>query len=257
VSTAITSRQHPFIRRCRDLAEGRGAHNEILLDGPHLIEEALAAGVPLVGLVADDRAGALAERAAHATSQVLRANTELVDAASPVKSSSGIVAIARWSPADATSLLAADAPVVIGLVGVQDPGNVGGIIRSADALGAAAVLTLDDTAHPGGWRALRGAMGSTFRVPVGRGDALEVLTAARRQGFTIVATVAQRGTSLDRAAFKAPVLFLVGNEGAGLPETLAEAADLRVTIPMRAGVNSLNVGVSAALLLWVARHQQG
>jgi TrmH family RNA methyltransferase len=162
-----------------------------------------------------------------------------------------VVAIARWAPVPVDRVLAP--PVrLLGLVGVQDPGNVGSAIRTAEALGATGVIAFDGSAHPGGAKALRGAMGSTFRLPVASARLADVLPELRRREIRIAATLAEGGEPPSAAALAAPVLMLLGNEGAGLPDTLAAEADIRITIPMRAGVESLNVAVTAALLLWEA-----
>ena len=139
---------------------------------------------------------------------------------------------------------------------MQDPGNAGSAIRAADALGATAVLALDGTADPRGWKILRGSMGSAFHLAVGRGAAADALAYARRRGLPIVATVAAGGTAIDRADLSKPALILVGSEGAGLPDEVVALADLRVTIPMRKTANSLNVAVTAAILLFEIRRQQ-
>jgi TrmH family RNA methyltransferase len=141
---------------------------------------------------------------------------------------------------------------LLGLVGVQDPGNVGSAIRTADALGATGVITFDGSAHPGGAKALRGAMGSTFRLPVASARLADVLPELRRRAIRIAATLAAGGEPPSAAALAAPVLMLLGNEGAGLPDAVAAEADVRITVPMHAGVESLNVAVTAALLLWEA-----
>lgn len=247
---SITSRQHPFVQRCRQLAAGRGAPGEILLDGPHLVQDALDAGVVLVGALVDDRAAGLGDTLRRSGVPVHDASASVLDAASPVRTPSGIVAIAQWTPLPALALLDGSDSIVVGLIGVQDPGNVGNIIRSADALGASGVLALDGTADPGGWKALRAAMGSTFRVPVATGLSNDVLTAARARGWRIAATVATGGAGPDTAALDAPVLVLIGSEGAGLPQTVAAAADIQLTLPMRSRVNSLNAATTAAIVLW-------
>ncbi len=231
----------------------------MLLDGEHLIAEALAAGVRLDTVLADGRRPAVVWRARDAGATVYETTAAVLDAASPVQSPSGIVAIAEWSPAGCADGLGVEAgavPLALGLVDVQDPGNVGGAIRQRDALGATGVLALDGTADPGGWKALRGAMGSTFRVPVARCSSRDAVTEARRRGLTIAAAVATTGSPIHDADLTTPLLVLLGNEGAGLPADRVAEADLRLTIPMRTGVDSLNVGVTAALLLFEARRQR-
>jgi TrmH family RNA methyltransferase len=246
------SPRHPFVRRCRDVAADRERGDVVLLDGEHLVADALDAGVPLEGVLTDGRAEAVVARAEARGVTVHRVSPSVLDAASPVRSPSGIVALARWAPRSVEDVLSAAQPLVVGLAGVQDPGNAGGIIRSAEALGATGVLALDGTADPGGWKALRGAMGSTFRVAVGRGTVAAALAAARARDVRIVATVPSGGVAPDADALTGPLLVLVGSEGAGLADDVVAAADLRVTIPMRGAASSLNVGVAAAVILWEA-----
>ena len=193
-------------------------------------------------------------RASGAT--VHEATPSVIEAASPVRTSSGIVAIAEWHTAEVVAAFAPAPAMTIGLVDVQDPGNVGAVVRSADALGGSGVLALDRTAHPGGWKALRGSMGSAFRLPVARGGGADAMAAARRSGLRVIATVADRATPLASVDFSLPTLLLLGNEGAGLDAAMTAGADERVTVPMRAGVDSLNVAVTAALVLYEARRQR-
>jgi TrmH family RNA methyltransferase len=242
----------PFVRRCRDVAADRERGDVVLLDGEHLVADALDAGVAIDGVLTDGRAEAVVTRAAARGVAIHRASPSVLAAASPVRSPSGIVALARWAPRSVDEVLSADQPLVVGLAGVQDPGNAGGIIRSAEALGATGVLALDGTADPGGWKALRGAMGSTFRLAVGRGTLTAALAAARARGVRIVATVPSGGVPPGTAALTGPLLVLVGSEGAGLAGDVVSAADLRITIPMRGAASSLNVGVAAAVILWEA-----
>jgi TrmH family RNA methyltransferase len=169
-----------------------------------------------------------------------------------VRAPSGLVAIAQWQPAPVESVFTAPTPFVLALVDVQDPGNVGAVIRSADALGATAVVALDATADPAGWRALRGAMGSTFRIAVGRGSLGALVAAARRHEARLVATVAGGGVPLEAADLSGARVVLLGNEGTGLAEEAVAAADSTVWIPMRPGTSSLNVAVAASIILWAA-----
>jgi TrmH family RNA methyltransferase len=246
------SPRHPFVRRCREVAADRARGDVVLLDGEHLVADALAAGVELEGVLTDGRAPEVVARAEARGVAIHRASPSVLEAASPVRSPSGIVALARWTPRAVADVLGAREPVVVGLAGVQDPGNVGGVIRSAEALGATGVLALDGTADPGGWKALRGAMGSTFRLSVGRGTLDAALAAARADGVRIAATVPSDGVPLDAAPLTGPLLLLFGSEGLGLPEDAIAAADVRLTIPMHGAANSLNVGAAAAVILWEA-----
>jgi TrmH family RNA methyltransferase len=254
----IANRQHAIVQACRALAHGRGEPGTVLLDGAHLIAEALHAHARIRAVVAlVDADPPLVGRARAAGATIYEASPAILDAASPVRTPSGIVAIADWSASAIDVVFKGDAPLVVGLVDVQDPGNVGSAIRSGHALGATGVLTLGATADPGGWKALRGAMGSTFRIPVACGSLDEGLRAALAHGAQILATTSASADPIDQADLTRPTLVLLGNEGAGLPHHVADLATTRVTVPMRTGVDSLNVAVTAAVILYEARRQRG
>jgi len=244
------------VKRFRRVAARKPGDTAVLLDGEHVIAEALDAGVPLEAILTDGRPSPVARRARAAGVSVVQGTAAVLDAASPVRTSSGIVAIAEWSPATADSALEGARALAIGLVDVQDPGNVGSVIRASDALGATGVIALEQSADPGGWKALRGAMGSTFHLPVARGRLRETVAEARHRGLRITAAAAASGQAPDELDLTLPRLVLLGSEGAGLPDATIQDADDLVTIPMRAGVNSLNVAVTAALILFDARRQR-
>ncbi|MBM3750684.1 MAG: RNA methyltransferase [Acidimicrobiia bacterium] len=264
----LTRRQDPIVTRLRELARGREAgSNDVLLDGTHVLLEALRADVPLdVILATTDRLEdtspemrQLWSLAAASGAAIYDATTSVMDAASPVRTPSGIVALGAWSPAPPAALWEPAPALVVGLVDVQDPGNAGAVVRCADGLDATGVAMLGSTADPGSWKSLRGAMGSTFRLPVARGGVGDVLADARTAGVTIVATVARDSADaveLREADLTQPVLLLLGNEGAGLSQGVQAEADVRVYIDMRAGLDSFNVSVTAGLLLYEARRQR-
>jgi TrmH family RNA methyltransferase len=147
--------------------------------------------------------------------------------------------------------------LVLVLVGVQDPGNVGAIVRAAEACGATAVICAGVTADPFGWKALRGGMGSTFRMRIAvHAEVLEMVEAVRRRGIALVGTGARDGTPLRSCDLRGPAAVMLGAEGAGLPPEAADAADMHLRIPMRAPVESLNVAIAAALILFEASRQR-
>jgi TrmH family RNA methyltransferase len=267
----ITSRQNPLVARYRAAARGR-ADDLLLLDGAHLVADALDAGVHLreaaVADVADvaDAAGhparraeirALAARLTEAGVEVVAASAAVMDALSPVRSASGIVALADRPSLDAGRMYGGGAPLVIVAVDVQDPGNLGAIVRVAEAGGATGLVAAGRSADPFGWKALRGSMGSALRIPVVVGEhADQAVADARRHGCRIVAAVPRGGRSLFDINLKVPAAVLIGGEGPGLPAALVDAADDRVTIPMQSPVESLNAAVTAALIVYEARRQR-
>jgi len=258
----ISSRSNPLVARFRDVARGRGPDGVILLDGEHLVDEALVSGVPLetVALVegmVDAYSDGLVDRVKRAGAEVVRVPAAVLAAMSPVRQPSGIVALAQATPASLDDALAAAPQLVLLLNGIQDAGNVGAIVRAADGCGATGIITADGTADPFGWKALRGAMGSTFRLPIAvRQSAPAAVSRLRSRGVTVVATVPRHGAPLPACQLRGPVAILLGREGAGLPEALVTAADQRLSIPMRPPVESLNVAITAALILYEAAKQR-
>jgi len=224
------------------------------------VEEALAAGLPFQGaLVAPDLARTargvelVAELERHAIPvEEIGARTfaQLAETETP----QGIMAVIeprRWAVAEF-----APRPEAVALVidGVQDPGNVGTLIRTAHALGAAGTLVLRGTADPTSPKALRAAMGATFRHPVVSLDDVAFIAWARKHAVTLWAAAAD-GTPLHRALGTGsgnggPIAVIVGNEGAGIRPQLNAVAAQRVAIPLAQGAESLNVAVAAGILLY-------
>jgi TrmH family RNA methyltransferase len=260
----ISSRQNAFVRRCRELAGRRDARaGEILIDGRHLLSEALAAGVSISAAAgtaaawdsADGRA--LAARLESSGARVYVATSAVLEAASPVKTPSGIVAVARRPSREAPGVFAGAPALVVCAVHVQDPGNVGAIVRAADAAGASGVIAAAGSADPFGWKALRGSMGSAFRVPIAVvADAESACARAREHHLLVLAASPAAGTDLREHDLTRPVMILVGGEGAGLPASAEALADASLRIPMRPPVESLNVAVAAGVILFEAQRQR-
>jgi TrmH family RNA methyltransferase len=281
----ITSRQNAVVKRFRDLARasrlaapvggaehhGQGGHaGEILLDGEHLVREALACDVPVEIAAFSDRQIAnvlsplarLAKAVRQHGGRSLIVTDQVLAAMSPVQHPSGVVAIARARAADvrvvfqATHAAGPHIPLVLVLAGLQDPGNVGAIVRTAAAFGAAGVVAVEGAANPFSWKALRGAMGGTFRLPIAaRGTMAEVVSAAHAEHLSLAAAVPRGGTPLPRLDLRRPTALVLGGEGSGVSQTALSAADETVTIPMREPVESLNVAVAASLILYEAARQ--
>jgi TrmH family RNA methyltransferase len=143
-------------------------------------------------------------------------------------------------------------PLVLVLAGLQDPGNVGTLIRSAEAFGATGVLLLPGTASPWNPKALRASAGSAFRVPMLNLGEAEALTLLHNKGVLAVAAVAHGGVPVTEARLSEQAALLIGNEGAGLSPALLAAAHRRVTIPTPGPVESLNAAIAGSLLLYEA-----
>lgn len=256
----ISSRQNPIVRRFRALLAP--STDFVLLDGPHLLEEALTSKVPLDAVAvtasaAEGPAGLLAQQAERAGARLFGVTESVLAAISPVRQPSGIVTIARRPHASLEAALAHPPQLVMMLADVQDPGNVGAIVRIADACGATGVITSEHSADPFGWKALRGSMGSIFRVPVASKQPLDVaIAAARHHAIRIYTAVPSGGRALPDCDLRGASAILLGGEGAGLPAELIVMADERLSIPMRAAVDSLNVATAAAMIAYEAQRQR-
>ncbi len=258
----ISSRHNPLVARYRAAARGEAA-DAVLLDGAHLLTEALDAAVP-IQVVAFTSEAARRPEVAAALARLSRAQTELaavsgpvMDALSPVRSPGGVVALADRPVIDAARLYRTLDPPVVIAIDVQDPGNVGAMVRVAEAAGAGGFVAAGACADPFGWKALRGSMGSALRLPIAvRRDAESALGEARRHACRIIAAAPRDGRSLFEVDYRGPVAILIGAEGTGLPPALAAGADERVTVPMQAPVESLNAAVTAALILYEAFRQR-
>ena len=254
----VSSRQNPIVKHFREVAQGQ-VHDAMLLDGEHLIQEALGSGIPLQMVAAVDRLShsQTADRAQRGGARMVVVTDAVLSAISPVRTPSGIVAIASRPFSRLEDVFASTPPLVVMLHDVQDPGNVGAIARAAEACGATGLVCSEGTADPFGWKALRGAMGSTFRLPTATKQILpDAIGRARASGLRVFALTAHAGTLLPHCDLRPPAAIVLGGEGTGLPPPILDAADACLTIPMQSPVESLNVAVAAALVLYEASRQR-
>jgi TrmH family RNA methyltransferase len=275
----ISSRQNAIVKRFRDLARARAsdprdqgpardAHAaEVLLDGEHLVQEALACDIPIaIAAFSEKQLGnalspldRIAREVEKRGGRVLTVGDQVLGAMSPVRHPAGVVAIGRARTTDVRRVMAAvsDLPLVLVLAGLQDPGNVGATIRAAAAFGASGVVAIDGSANPFGWKALRGGMGATFRIPIAaRATLPDVIAAAQAQTLRLIAAVPRGGTPLPEVDLRRPSAIVLGGEGAGVSTSTISAAHETISIPMHAPVESLNVAVAAAVILYEAMRQR-
>ncbi len=221
----------------------------VVVDGRRLVEDLIRWGVELTELyVAESMADTAAGWAAAEGERVFLLADEVLSGLAPTRHPQGVLAVApeprwpRWRPEG----------LVLGLDEVQEPGNVGAIVRSAAAMGAASVLLGPGCADPFHPAAVRGSAGGVFRVPVYPGrDLGEAMGAVRKAGGSVWAAGAG-GISAREWRPRRPSLLLLGSEGRGLSPRLARAADGVVGVPLLRRMDSLNVAVAAGILLWAA-----
>lgn len=257
----IRSRSNPLFKRLLGLKE-RGDDDLALVEGVRLLDDALDAGIRIregavsPRVLSTPRGREILQHLAKKGAVVRVLDDRLLSAISEVETSQGLVALAE-RPTFASAQLFRGTPLVLVAVGIQNPGNLGGLLRTAEASGATGAILTEGTADPFSWKSLRGSMGSAFRLPHLRG--LPVRTALallKAQGVATVAAYATASVRYDEASLAGATAFLFGNEGSGLPSDVMQAADQRVGIPMQGGVESLNVSVAAGILLFEAARQR-
>jgi TrmH family RNA methyltransferase len=251
------------VQRLRRLSGRRAARLEegaFVIDGPVLVQDALAAGVSIQEAFATADADADAVRALMAAGvDVHEVRAEVLARAVDTVTPHGLAAIATRVEvplADAVEAAAAG-PVALVLVDVQDPGNAGTLLRTAEASGAAAVIFCGTSVDPVNAKCVRGSAGALFHVPVAAaGDAVAVIEQLRARGVRTAATVVREGTAYDRADLRDPIAFVLGSEAHGLPAVVVGAVSERLTIPMEGRSESLNVAMAGAVLCFEALRQR-
>jgi len=249
------------IRALRRDAARRDEEGVLLAEGLHLADEALAAEVsiesawvsPELSLSPEGRA--LRERLEARASEFLEVGAALLDSLQDARAPQPVLLVVRFRPASIESALRGrgGVPLVAVAVGVQDPGNLGAIVRTADAAGATGFVATGrgaDLLHP---RAVRATMGSIFRIPVARAGTREIPEALRAAAIRGVGTAPRAPVDHEGVDWTRPTALFLGGEGAGLPEEIRDSLDALVSIPMHPGVESLSVGAAAAVLLFAAR----
>jgi len=261
----ISSRQNPLVRTFRELVDNPDPTGErILLDGAHLVQDAHDAGAVFEALVvaasrlhAATDEGALALALEQSEVDVVAADDKVFAALSPVKTPSGLIAIARRKVSAPSLICGHPRAFVVTAVDVQDPGNVGALLRAAEAGGATGAFVCGASANPFSWKALRGSMGSALRLPIVAGMTADaVINCVKTAGLRLIAAVPREGDSPDEIDWRGQVALFVGGEGPGLSGAVVAASDAQVTIPMASTVESLNVAVAGGVLIYAARRQR-
>jgi RNA methyltransferase, TrmH family len=260
----ITSKDNAFIKHLHALSESkqRKKVQAFLIEGVKMVEEALRdnLGVKLViaspSLVQHHGKGVL-KLAENLSVEVLWISERLMDTIAESKTPQPVMAVVNMKAYSEQGLLANDAGLIVMAHQLQDPGNLGTIIRTAEAVGASGVVITSNTVDPFNPKAIRASMGSILRVPiVHSADASAFLKICNQRGFQTVATVLTGRTTHFEMDLKKPTVMVLGQEGAGLPQDIMADIDLQVRIPMASTIDSLNVATAAAVLLYEAFRQR-
>ena len=247
----ITSRSNERVKALREGFRGKASRpgELVSLEGPKLLEEAVKSGLEVEALFVSEGLETALARASDAKVSVL--SREVFESAVETRAPQGIAALVRI-PAERRVQIDTLRGASLLVENVQDPGNLGTLLRSAEAFGAEAVFLAGETVNPWSPKVMRASAGSVFRVPVVRLGPWEMLV-----GLTTYAAMAQGAfvENLLETELKFPCVLMVGNEGAGLSAEAVDAATHKVWIPC--ATESLNAGVAGSLLLYEAMRQRG
>jgi len=265
----VEGRHNPLVKQLRQAfanAELTEA-GDCAIEGLRILEEAIRSGLRFSAVFfresSQDRAQRLLPQIRTQVETLLLPD-KLFDSLAPSESPQGVAALVRlkeFSLDDLSERLQAG-PIVV-LAGLQDPGNLGTILRSSEAFGSAGVILGEGTVSPFNSKAIRASAGSVFRLPIlhshGKskaGKLEEVAEELRKKNLRLMATSSHKGTALDQADLKIPTAIFFGNEGSGLPPNLMAKMDHSIIIPHAPQVESLNAGVAASIVLYEAARQR-
>jgi TrmH family RNA methyltransferase len=260
----ISSASNPRVKEWAKLLDRKYREREgkFLLEGVHLVKEALDAGWPLEVVAFDEGSGVLSAFEEHLDGEGreslpwIPVSPEIIMKCSETDTPQPIFAVALKRPPQRELLFGTKHSLVVVLDGVQDPGNVGTIVRSAAASGATAVVLGKGTADLYNSKTIRSTMGALFHVPVLEADLSVLLPQAKEQGVKISGTSLQSSKSCYDYDFRRSVWLVFGNEGNGMSSSVSELTDDNLIIPMTGRAESLNVAMAATILLFEAQRQR-
>jgi TrmH family RNA methyltransferase len=262
MAEVVTSRSNARVKQLRAAFAGQArlASGLVAIEGEHLLEEAVKSSQALKTVFVSERRDVpgFVPRGI----ELVRLANDVFQSCVETQTPQGIAALLVPRVSSVEEMLGtglAGAPLILIAVGLQDPGNLGTLVRSAEAFGATGVLTTIGTVSAWNQKALRASAGSVFRMPVAVATS-EAMERLEQAGVQLLAALKDDATAVDSAeleeTLRGPVALMIGNEGAGLSEDWVRMADRRVTIPCPGFVESLNAAVAGSILLWeVARRR--
>jgi TrmH family RNA methyltransferase len=260
----ITATSNPHIKEAMAVREKRKkyGHDAFLLEGPHLVEMALRSGTPLhkiffTGDYASHGGGDhLLRQAARTGAQLFQVTGQILSRLSDTETPQGIIALASYRPIPLDAAAPREASLFAVIDGIQDPGNLGTIIRTADAAGADAVILLPGSCDAFMPKTIRSSAGSLLTVPIAYSDRQTLLPLLRKRSVRLCVTDVHASATIYSADLSGPLAFVFGNEAHGASEEILRAADTRVRIPIFGKAESLNVAAAAAICMFEAVRQR-
>ncbi|MGI8856413.1 MAG: TrmH family RNA methyltransferase [Thermomicrobiales bacterium] len=261
----IESAANPLIKRIRALEQrkGREEHGAFFVEGIQAVWQAVEAGAAIETLVvAPDLltsapARAMVEQQRAAGTPFAEVAAALFERIASRENPSGLAAVIRMARHGIETLPITPTALFVALHEIGNPGNLGTIIRTADAVGGSGFVLIGDTTDPYHPSAVRASVGTLFRLPIVHAATIDEMFAwCADHRISIVTTSARAAHDHWEVTYPAPSLVLFGNEGRGLPADVLERGDLSVRIPMHGGASSLNLAVAAGVLLYEMLRQR-
>lgn len=260
----ITSRDNSLLRQARAVRDGR-LDDLIFVEGLRLCEEALRSKLRIEAVIYSDhfekkpRASELVRGLEQVANKTASVSEKLLESISYTKTPQGIIILAArpgMTPAEFEACQSGTVLLVI-LHGINNPVNVGAILRTAEAAGATGIIATAGTCDPLSPKSLRGAMGSAFRLPIWmEADFADALAWCRARGIKTVGTDAKAQTLYAEVDWSRPSALVMGAESVGLPERELAMTDVAIRVPMKGETESLNVAVAAGIILYEAQRQR-
>ena len=263
--TRIESAANPLIKRIRALEQRKGREQvgACFVEGIQAVWQAVDAGAKIETLVvAPDLLTSVAAREMVARRQaagiaVAEVSAAIYERIATRENPSGLAAIVPITPRALSSLVVTPQALFVALHEIGNPGNLGTILRTVDAVGGSGVILVGDTTDPYHPSAVKASVGTLFRIPIVQTGRIEdVLEWSRGHGVSVVTTSARATQEYWQAVYPSPLLLLFGNEGRGLPREIVEQGDRAVRISMHGSASSLNLAVAAGVLLYEALRQR-
>jgi RNA methyltransferase, TrmH family len=266
----IASRQNSLVKDLRKaFTQGAPADDGcVAIEGVKLVEEAIRSGLRLRAVFfaesARERANRLLPQLSQATETVLLPD-DIFQSAVATETPQGVAALVHplaatledlFRPATSLATPLNVNPLILGCAGLQDPGNLGTILRSAEAFGASGVLTTDGTVSSANPKVARASAGSVFRLPVVKLTTAQALAALEENSIRLAVTSSHKGRPVQEIDLTLRIAIFIGSEGRGVPRALLDAADDAILIPHSPQVESLNAGIAASILLYEAQRQR-
>ena len=257
----VNSRQNAAVKDLRRAFHSGTPTDEgySAVEGSHLLEEAIRSGLRFKTVFfsqsGEERAHKLLPQLA-AQVETLLLPDDVFASAVLTDAPQGVAALVKLKTFKFDDLLQAANPLFLGVAGLQDPGNLGTILRSAEAFGATGVLLGERSVSPWNPKVIRGSSGSAFRLPVVKVEWEKAIASLRENGIRLWATSSHKGQPLHEVDLRGPSVVIVGSEGAGVPREVLAAVDELLAIPHSPRVESLNAGIAASLIMYEAARQR-